>query len=362
MENLNETMSVHGDIYINGISCISPQPTFDNALFLEEIKVHSQNKIYTVEPDYAKFLDAIAIRRMSRIVKFGTTAGLMALKESGTEKPDAISTATGYGLLEMSQRFLQDCVASGEGIVSPTTFIQSTHNTVSSNIAIIIGCNAHNNTFSQKGFSFESTLYDAFLLMKEGAKKVLVGAYEETGEFNYASMLQANELKQQPCNNLETFNYENDGNILGEGAAFFVLENEKRENTYGKLIGFHTFLSGDDSNIPSKEIELFFQKQGITLSDVDIVLTGINGKETYDKSLLAVTEKLFPASTIAAFKHLCGEYMTASAFAFWLVAKMLKTNSIPDVLVLKNANRKPKTILIYNQYLHYHSLILFKHV
>jgi 3-oxoacyl-(acyl-carrier-protein) synthase len=199
-------------------------------------------------------------------------------------------------------------------------------------------------------------------MMKEGAQKVLIGAYEEVGEFNYAATLQDGELKKEPCNNLETYNYENCGSILGEGAAFFVLENEKRENTYGKLIGFHTFLSSDDSNTSAKEIETFFEKQGIALSEVDVVLTGVNGKEIFDKALLDVTEMLFPTSIIAAFKHLCGEYMTASAFAFWLAAKMLKTNTVPDVLVLKNANRKPKTILIYNQYLHYHSLILFQNV
>ncbi len=362
MEKQNETMSVHGEIFINGASCISPQPTFDNTAFLTEVKTHASNKIYAVEPNYSMYLDAIAIRRMSRIVKFGTTAGLMALKDSGIENPDVISTATGYGLLEMSQRFLQDCVASGEGIVSPTTFIQSTHNTVSANIAIIIGCNAHNNTFSQKGFSFESTLYDAFLMMQEGAKKILVGAYEEVGEFNYAAMLQAGELKKEPCNNLETFHYNNNGCILGEGAAFFVLENEKRANTYAKLIGFHTFLNGDNSNFPIEEIEAFFAKQGIETSAVDVVLTGINGNKQSDNVLQNGIEEIFANSTTAAFKHLCGEYMTATAFAFWIAAMMLKTNSVPDVLVLKNANRKPTTILVYNTYLHYHSLMLFQNV
>ncbi len=359
---MNEKMSVKTDVYINAATCISPQPTFDNSVFLQELKTHERNKIYCVEPDYSKFLDAVAIRRMSRIVKFGTTAGLMALKESGVQKPDAISTATGYGLLEMSQRFLQDCVASGEGIVSPTTFIQSTHNTVSSNIAIIIGCNAHNNTFSQKGFSFESTLFDAAMLMNEGVAKILVGAYEEVGEFNYASMVQAGELKTEPCNNLETYDYTNNGNILGEGAAFFMLDKNPAANTYGKLKGVYTFYRPSDSAVCSNELNHFLNFHGVGAADLDAVITGISGNELEDKFLMAAVESVFQHATLCRFKHLCGEYMTASAFAFWLAAQMMKTKTIPGTLLLKDASRQPRRVLIYNAYKHYHSLILFETV
>lgn len=352
-------MSFHGEMYINGAACVSPQPTFEQADFLKEVRSYNTNKIYCVEPDYSKFLDAVAIRRMSRIVKFGTTTGLMALKESGIKNPDAISTATGYGLLEMSQRFLQDCVSSGEGIVSPTTFIQSTHNTVSSNIAIIIGCHAHNNTFSQKGFSFESTLYDACLMMKEGASQILIGAYEEVGAFNYAAMVQAKELKLEPCNNLETFDYTNEGNILGEGAAFFVLEDKPSQNTYGKLIGYHTFLNENDTSISITEINRFLVNQGIDVQQIDVLLLGINGDLKHDSLLNIIAETIFPTSTIAAFKHLCGEYMTASAFAFWLSAQMMKKQEVPEILLVNDKKRAPKCVLVYNAYERYHSVMLF---
>src|SRR5256885_61884 len=175
-------------LYINGISAISPQVTFENSVFLPEVKEYTANKMYVLDADYSKFFDAVSIRRMSRLVKFGSAAGLEALKDAGIRAPGAISTGTGYGLIEVSQKFLTSVIESNETIVSPTAFIQSTHNTISSNIALLCGCHAHNNTFSHKGFSFESALTDAFLLSKENVDNILVGAYDEVSEYRYDYM------------------------------------------------------------------------------------------------------------------------------------------------------------------------------
>ena len=88
---------------------------------------------------------------------------------------------------------------------------------------------------------------------------------------------------------------------------------------------------------------------------------GYNGisseKDVYD----SVTEQLFPKTAIAWFKHLCGEFYTASAFGSWVAAQILKKQHIPESIVYKGA--KPfqiKTVLLYNQFQeNEHSLILF---
>jgi 3-oxoacyl-[acyl-carrier-protein] synthase II len=92
-------------VYINGLGCISPQVTFNNDEFLNEIKEYATDKMLCVDPDYTKFLDAGSVRRMGRLLKFGTTAGLLALQDAGVSNPGAISTATGFGLLDLSQKF-----------------------------------------------------------------------------------------------------------------------------------------------------------------------------------------------------------------------------------------------------------------
>jgi hypothetical protein len=67
-----------------------------------------------------------------------------------------------------------------------------------------------------------------------------------------------------------------------------------------------------------------------------------------------------PDTIIARFKHLCGEYPTASAYALWLACNLPPV--LPGHLVKRPAKEKPyRTILIYNQYeFSQHSLILLE--
>ena len=85
-------------LFINGIGCISPQRTFNNAEFLPDVKEYTTNRMVCVDADYSKFFDAGSIRRMGRLMKYGTAAGLIALRDAGITAPGAISTGTGLGL------------------------------------------------------------------------------------------------------------------------------------------------------------------------------------------------------------------------------------------------------------------------
>lgn len=347
-------------MYINGIGCISPQHTFNNAEFLTAVKEYNTDKMLCVDPDYTKYLDAGSVRRMGRLLKFGTTAGLIALKDADVQVPGAISTATGFGLLDLSQKFLADVIQTNEGIVSPTSFILSTHNTVSSNIALLCGCHAHNNTFSQRGFSFESALTDAQFLIREGISNILVGAYDEVGQFAHAKFKRVGELRKEPCSNLDVFGKENPGTIMGEGAAYFVLSPQPSANTYGKLINHSTLFAPTDNQALLSWIGNLLKENDTSPDQIDVSLLGYSGAKNQDAHIHYAEQNLLNNSTIAIFKNLCGEYMTASAFGCWLAAMMLKNQSLPESIILKDRNRQPQTVLLYNVYKRYHSLMLFK--
>ncbi|MBK8658287.1 MAG: beta-ketoacyl synthase chain length factor [Bacteroidetes bacterium] len=344
--------------YINGIGCISPQNTFRNDEFLKEVKEYATDKMLCIDPDYTKFLDPGAVRRMGRLLKFGTTAGLIALRDAGVETPGAISTATGFGLLDLSQKFLADVIATQEGVVSPTSFILSTHNTVSSNIALLCGCHAHNNTFSQRGFSFESALTDTAFMLQEGKQSVLIGAYDEVGQFAHAKFKHVGELRQEPCTSSDILSKENPGVIMGEGAAFFVLSKDKTANSYGSLSGHSTLFNPENADELRNWILDFLTAHQLQVEDIDVAALGYSGATKQD-ALTETVQDLFKQSTITAYKHLCGEYMTASAFGFWLACKMMKTNSVPDAVIIENRQRSPRVVLVYNSYKRYHSLMLF---
>ena len=122
---------------------------------------------------------------MGKLMKSAMLTSLDALKQAGVSCPDAIVTGTAWGCLENSEQLLLQLI-EGEDLFKPTLFMQSTHNTLSSAIAIHLKCHGANLTFTQKEQSFDWSLYQAKLLLRLGrAKTVLVGCHDErTALFN----------------------------------------------------------------------------------------------------------------------------------------------------------------------------------
>ena len=59
--------------------------------------------------------------------------------------------------------------------------MQSTHNTIGSNIAIKTHCNGYNVTYTQESHSLDWAIRDAEMLLRSGkVKNVLVGCHDES--------------------------------------------------------------------------------------------------------------------------------------------------------------------------------------
>ena len=132
-----------------------------------------------------QYVSPMESRRMGKLMKSAMLTSLDALKQAGVSCPDAIVTGTAWGCLENSEQLLLQLI-EGEDLFKPTLFMQSTHNTLSSAIAIHLKCHGANLTFTQKEQSFDWALYQAKLLLRLGrAKTVLVGCHDErTALFN----------------------------------------------------------------------------------------------------------------------------------------------------------------------------------
>lgn len=148
-----------------------------------EIRILSQVEITSEEDlteirDYVKPLEA---RRMGKLMKSSLLSSLKALREAGITQPDAIITGTAYGCMENSEQLLRQLMNEGETMLKPTAFMQSTHNTIGSNIAIWLGCHGYNVTYTQENDSMKWALHDAECLLRSGrCKTVLVGCHDET--------------------------------------------------------------------------------------------------------------------------------------------------------------------------------------
>ena len=146
-------------------------------------KIVAEETVTDVEvlKELKEFVSPMESRRMGKLMKAAHLTSLRALKKAGIECPDAIITATSRGMLEISLQFLDDITAFGEELLKPTLFMQSTHNTLSSAIAIRTKCHGYNTTYSHGDESFEWAMRDAVRLIQTGkVNSVLVGSFDES--------------------------------------------------------------------------------------------------------------------------------------------------------------------------------------
>lgn len=152
---------------------------------VSEVEINDSSDLSKIK----EFVPMMEARRMGKLLKAATIASQQALQIAGIKKPDAIITATALGMLETSEKFLRAMLNDGESSLSPTLFMQSTHNTIGSSIAIRSKCNGYNITYTQGNDSFDLAMHDAIRLIETGeAKSVLVGSYDESTP-NYDNFL-----------------------------------------------------------------------------------------------------------------------------------------------------------------------------
>jgi 3-oxoacyl-(acyl-carrier-protein) synthase len=339
-------------MYIQALGNISPQTDFNQ---LPQKVEYTSNQLKAADADITEFVNPNIARRMGRIIKMGVAAAMACMKEAGLDKPDAITMGTAYGCLEDTGVFLKKLVEQNETMLTPTNFIQSTHNTVSGQIALLLKTHCYNNTFVHRGFSFESALQDAIMLMNENdAAHVLVGAADEITDASHKILSRFDLYKNVP-NSDELFSQHTKGTIAGEGAVFFMMNKQASQNDYAVLRDANTFYKPIGHNAITDRINKFLSQNGLSINDVDVVINGKNGDVQNDIIYEQLEEHIFSGKTNITYKQWCGEFPTSSAYALWLAANIAKHQQLP----VDKASKPIKHILIYNhsQNIH-HSLQL----
>jgi 3-oxoacyl-[acyl-carrier-protein] synthase II len=347
-------------IYITGIGNISPQKTWDNNHFLEEVTGVETNYLRSQDPNYKEYISGDMVRRMSRIIKMGVAAGKICLTDAGCTMPDAIITGTGLGCIEDTEKFLINMISNNEEFLTPTSFIQSTHNTVSAQIALILKCHNYNITYVHRGFSFESALLDSFIRINSGESgNVLLGGMDEITPNTFKILQRFGQYKQNPVNNLNLLKDHSRGTIAGEGAAFFLLSANASVKNYARIEAIDTFYRPQPEKI-AEHITTFLDRSGRNINEIDLVLLGVNGDTSNDKVYDIIKKDLIREKPLGWYKHLCGEYHTVSSFGLWMAAMMLRNGHVPETVFLEaRTPMAPRNILIYNHYGNLdHSLML----
>ena len=292
----------------------------------------------SIDPNFKDYVSPIEARRMGKILKRALATSKEALKSADMETVEAIITGTGYGCIENTELFLDALSTEGEQLLKPTYFMQSTHNTISSLVAIQTQNHSYNVTYAHKGISFDSALQDAWWQFKLGKiHSALVGGHDEMTETFYHILKKGGVMGQ-------------DEEMCGEAAVSVVLC-RKNENALCKLTGF-TLLHKPCLNTLMDAVARLLQTVGKSLSDVDFVLTGLSGNYENDKAYFIESKTLFGDKPLLKYKHLFGESFTASGLGFYVAAHCLKTGRVPASLFVKAndiSDKEPRCILLYNR-------------
>jgi len=345
--------------YINSLCAITPCLVSPEEFMLTAPATYEKEYLTCIEPDYKEIINPNLIRRMGRVIKMGVAASMKCLKDAGIDNPDAIITGTSLGCIEDTEKFLNQIVINKEQFLPPTSFIQSTHNTISGQIALLLKCNSYNYAYVHRNFSFENALLDAMMMLGEKpSNKILLGGVDEITKVSYDIMQRLGIYKNAAGSSPEIFRNRTEGSIAGEGSAFFVVSNQS-ENAFAAINGVKIFYKPADECEAHKYILDFIAGQGLTLSDIDAVIMGYSSDSKWDTVYDAAAKEIFHHNNILYYKHLCGEYFTSSAFAMYVAANIIKHQHIPETLKYQFKEEKQlKNILIYNQYKNEeHSLI-----
>lgn len=235
-------------IGITALSTISHLPTFKADNIWNVLRIITPDDTLII-PDYKAYIPAASLRRYSPIIRNSVAAAMEVYQQGGQKNYDAISVGTGLGCLVDTEKFLQQVINTQGGALSPTSFIQSTHNTVGGTISMMLGNHAYNMTHTQQFLSFEWAMIDALLKMKEGASHVLVGGTDE-----YIPLLE--KLHPEIIKGEEP---------LTSTTSFMELSHDSGVQIKDLTIGYGEI---------EAEINAFLSRNNVTESAIDLVIFG----------------------------------------------------------------------------------------
>lgn len=332
---VSDTYNEGRGVFIGGASQISVQQPLSEEWF-ENPVFYNEKYIRALAPDYKQFIDPKAARRMGAVLKRALTTALSALKNRDISDLQAIITGTGLGCIENTEKFLRAMVVDGEQLLTPTYFMQSTHNTISSQVALNLHCHGYNCTYSQRGVSFESALQDAFLQFKLGKiGNALVGGHDEMTP-DYYDLLDKVRFW--------------DGTFAGETALTLFLENKRKADTWCELLDIQLLFHPAKDELQTA-VDAMLQRHGLVRGHISAVMTGRNDN-AQNNAPYDIVNEMFPSASELRFKHLFGDGFTMSAMGIYAAAVCLKNGKIPSFLTNNNAKNieKPRNILVVNHY------------
>ena len=312
-------------IYIRSAKQISIQhPLSDNWISNPIEGLTGYNE--AIDPDFRNWMSTGEARRLGKIMKRAVVTSSECMKSSQISLPDAIVTATGLGCVKNTELFLTDLCTQGESLLKPTQFMQSTHNTIGSLVAILNNCHGYNVTYAHGDISNEIALLDAITQISIGdIHTALVGAFDELTT-NYYTLLKRSGY------------YSNDMVAAGEVAVSFMLSDTPGPDALCRLESISTLYRYSTEKI----LRAINQT-----CKYDCIVAGYNGNTKNEERYDDILSNLDNDTAILQYKNIFGECMTSSALGIYAASTILSKGEYHPSMLRHNKISGPINSLIF---------------
>jgi 3-oxoacyl-(acyl-carrier-protein) synthase len=213
---------------------------------------------------------------------------------------------------------------NGEEALSPTHFMQSTHNTVGSALAIYTKTHGYNTTYSHGSISFDLTVQDAWMQMQLGKiSTALVGGHDEMTEGYFSKLQQVKYVGVEgmvPC---------------GEMAMSMLLNTDSSVDHLAELAGIRMSFRPSGEQL-QQQLDSLLAQAGMALDDLSLVMTGMNGNPANDQLYKPMLDSLLADKPTMDYKRVFGENYAASALGLYAAAHLLKQKDELKAILLLN--------------------------
>lgn len=333
-------------IYIHQSYCISPQKTFQD-VDLDTLHEPVDKKLLAIEPAYEGIAPGV-LRRMGRAVRMGVGACMPIIKDG--KSIDGIIIGTGKGGMEDCIKFLNQIVQYEEGLLAPGNFVQSTSNAVAAQVGMMMKNKSYNNTHVHRGHAFENAIVDTVMQLRQfPGSCFLLGGVDEISDFDHNIETLDGSYKKEIIAIKDFYQPGNPGTLAGDGSAMFLVSDQKKDAI--ACIKAINMLHSTDESVVADAFRKFVNTYLPESKKADLFISGESGDSRALKFYTAC-EGLLPGNiAVARFKHMSGEYSTASSFAVWMACHILQQGHIPQHSFKTPAQiSSPETILLYNNY------------
>jgi len=289
-------------IYITAATHISPQQPLCEQWMDSPMQLPDMAR--AIDPEFKQWLNPMRSRRWDALLKRAVVTSMQVMRDSDVACPDAIITGTGMGCLGSTSAFLSALMREGETASQPTHFMQSTHNTIGSLIAMQVGCHGYNTTHAQDQLSCEVSLVDAVTLMQAGeAATVLVGTHDQLLD-GQVQLLRRQGVTQP----------------VGEVSVAMMLSTTCTDNAWCIL-----------QDIDMGRIDQLAAR-------ADALLQGVAPDAIVIDSSAPDAVALYPDVPCVDYHHLCGVTPAASAFGVYATAACVRHGSFPASMRVDGVN------------------------